>query len=91
MNSASNSQTTSPFDLQPLSVAENCWMIGFRNPASLLQCNTYLRIFAGPRHGTSVCIDPGSQFDAATIDANLSSLTGEDGWITSRSTTRIPT
>jgi glyoxylase-like metal-dependent hydrolase (beta-lactamase superfamily II) len=64
---------------QPLLVAENCWMIGHRNPASLLQCNTYLRVFAGPRHGTSFCIDPGSQFDAAAIEANLKLLAGEDG------------
>ena len=44
-------------------LAENCWMVSSRNPAALLQCNTYLRIFSGPRHGTSLCIDPGSNFD----------------------------
>ena len=66
-------------EAQPLLVAENCWMIGCRNPAALLQCNTYLRIFSGPRHGTSICIDPGSQFDWSGIEANLRSLTGDSG------------
>jgi len=64
---------------QPLIVAQNCWMIGYRNPASLLQCNTYLRIFSGPRHGISFCIDPGSQFDVSIIEANVSALTGHSG------------
>lgn len=32
-----------PIAPQPLQVAERCWMIGYRNPTSLLQCNTYLR------------------------------------------------
>ena len=64
---------------QPLIVAEDCWMVGYRNPASLLQCNTYLRIFSGPRQGISFCIDPGSQFDASVIEANVSTLTGDSG------------
>ncbi len=63
----------------PLPIAERCWMIGYRNPQSLLQCNTYLRIFPGPRHGTSICIDPGSQFDAAVIESNINDLTGNGG------------
>jgi flavorubredoxin len=54
-------------------------MIGYRNPTSLLQCNTYLRIFPGSRHGTSICIDPGSQFDAAVIEAHIKDLTGYSG------------
>jgi flavorubredoxin len=62
-----------------LPIAERCWMIGYRNPQSLLQCNTYLRIFPGARHGTSVCIDPGSQFDSAVIEANIKDLTGNSG------------
>lgn len=65
--------------VEPLRVAENCWMVGYRNPAALLQCNTYLRIFSGPRQGTSICIDPGSQFDWCAIEANLRSLTGDSG------------
>lgn len=62
-----------------LPIAERCWMIGYRNPQSLLQCNTYLRIFPGARHGTSVCIDPGSQLDSAVIEANIRDLTGSSG------------
>ena len=46
---------------------------------SLLQCNTYLRLFPNARQGTSICIDPGSQFDAPVIDANLNSLIGGGG------------
>src|SRR5262245_17843248 len=54
-------------------------MVSHRNPASLLQCNTYLRIFPGARHGTSICIDPGSQFDARAIESNIRDLTGSSG------------
>ena len=79
MNAAIISDAIRPAEAQPLTVVYNCWMIGFRNPASMLQCNTYLRVFAGPRQGTSICIDPGSQFDASTIEANLNALTGGDG------------
>ena len=63
---------------QPLEVAEQCWMIGYRNPSSLLQCNTYLRQFAGSGHTTSVCVDPGSQLDRPNIEANLKVLLGDD-------------
>lgn len=68
-----------PAEATPLRVAENCWMVGYRNPSSLLQCNTYLRRFPGPRYGTSICIDPGSQFDSEIIRANLHSLAGDGG------------
>lgn len=64
---------------QPLNVAERCWMISSRDPGSLLQCNTYLRIFPGPRQGTCVCIDPGSRLDAPAIEANIRDLTGGSG------------
>jgi serine/threonine-protein kinase len=60
----------------PLQVAPNCWLVGHRNPASLLQCNTYLRIFdeGRPFH---VCADPGSQFDFAVIEGNVRRLIGD--------------
>jgi glyoxylase-like metal-dependent hydrolase (beta-lactamase superfamily II) len=64
---------------QPLEVAERCWMIGNRNPSSLLQCNTYLRQFPGSGHGTTVCVDPGSRCDWPVIAANLSELLGDGG------------
>ena len=63
---------------QPLEVAERCWMIGNRNPSSLLQCNTYLRQFAGSGQNTSVCVDPGSQLDRPVIESNLGLLLGDD-------------
>ena len=62
-----------------LPIAERCWMISSRDPESLLQCNTYLRIFPGHRHGTCVCIDPGSRLDAPAIEANIHDLTGGSG------------
>jgi serine/threonine-protein kinase len=62
-----------------MQVAERCWMVGYRNPQSLLQCNTYLRIFPGARQGTSICIDPGSQFDATVVESNIRELTGNSG------------
>jgi len=66
-------------EAQPLRVAEDCWMISDRNPELLLQCNTYLRIFPGPRHGTSICIDPGSQYHWTAVEANIRSLTDNSG------------
>ena len=79
MSRSSTPYPDRPHTGQPLSVAENCWMIGYRNPGSLLQCNTYLRQFPGARHGTNICVDPGSQLDSAVIDANLAALTGDVG------------
>lgn len=79
MSRLSPSPTDRPHAAQPLSVAESCWMVGYRNPTSLLQCNTYLRQFPGARQGTSICIDPGSQFDSAVIESNLQTLTGDAG------------
>ena len=79
MLNSSPSPPSGVLEAQPHPVAERCWMIGYRNPASLLQCNTYLRIFPGARHGTSICIDPGSQFDSAVIEANIKDLTGNSG------------
>lgn len=69
------SPATSPFASQPLQIAANCWMVGHRNPASLLQCNTYLRIFDEASRPYRVCIDPGSQLDYPVIEANLRQLT----------------
>jgi glyoxylase-like metal-dependent hydrolase (beta-lactamase superfamily II) len=77
--SPSSQQRPKAIDAKPLPVAERCWMIGHRNPASLLQCNTYLRIFPGARHGTSICVDPGSQFDATVVESNIQDLTGGSG------------
>lgn len=79
MNTSSNASGIHRSASQPLIVAKDCWMIGYRNPASMLQCNTYLRIFSGPRQGIGFCVDPGSQFDAAVVEANLNALTGDEG------------
>lgn len=45
-------------------------MVGYRNPAALLQCNTYLRRFGGSRQ-INVVIDPGSQVDGDVVERNL--------------------
>jgi serine/threonine-protein kinase len=51
-------------------------MVGHRNPHSLLQCNTYLRIFdqGAPLH---VCADPGSQIDFPVLQENIRRLIGD--------------
>jgi serine/threonine-protein kinase len=54
-------------------------MVGRRNPASLLQCNTYLRSFDTGRAPVNVCLDPGSRFDFESIQANLVQLVGDLG------------
>jgi Uncharacterized flavoproteins len=77
MSGTDESAQHQPLHVQPLEVADRCWMIGHRNPSSLLQCNTYLRQFADSGHSTSLCVDPGSQFDRAVIEANLSTLLGD--------------
>jgi serine/threonine-protein kinase len=51
--------------------------VGHRNPASLLQCNTYLRILNGRESSVRVCIDPGSQFDYSVVEANIQQLIGD--------------
>lgn len=65
-------------DLSKIPVVEDCYMIGRRNPDSLLQCNTYLRTFKTPRSSPIYwCIDPGSQIDYAEVKKNLLSHIGE--------------
>ena len=63
----------------PLEVRPGCSMVGYRNPNSLLQCNTYVRTFEGGASPVHVCVDPGSQFDYATIEANIVQLIGDVG------------
>jgi glyoxylase-like metal-dependent hydrolase (beta-lactamase superfamily II) len=59
---------TMPTDMQ---VAEGCYMIGRRNPDSVLQCNTYLRTFHGGGTDFHWCVDPGSMMDYSVIRTNL--------------------
>ncbi len=65
---------TTPSDMQ---VAENCCMIGRRNPGSMLQCNTYLRTFRGGGTTYHWCVDPGSLMDYDVVRANLLQRIGE--------------
>ena len=58
-------------------VAENCFMIGRRNPDSLLQCNTYLRSFTGGGETLHWCVDPGSQIDYPVVREQLLGHIGE--------------
>jgi glyoxylase-like metal-dependent hydrolase (beta-lactamase superfamily II) len=51
-------------------------MVGYRNPASLLQCNTYLRRFGESGSTYNLCIDPGSQLDLSVIESNIGKLVG---------------
>jgi serine/threonine-protein kinase len=55
-----------------LAVTEGIYMVGRRNPDTLLQCNTYLRQFRGGRGGPLYwCIDPGSRLDYPVVRDNL--------------------
>jgi eukaryotic-like serine/threonine-protein kinase len=51
-------------------VGEGCWLVGHRNPDSLLQCNTYLRTFDGDKT-IRWCVDPGSQIDYPVVRRKL--------------------
>jgi eukaryotic-like serine/threonine-protein kinase len=60
-----------------LQIAEACYMIGRRNPETLLQCNTYLRTFDGGGTGKlNWCADPGSLMDFEVVRSNLLSVVG---------------
>jgi serine/threonine-protein kinase len=61
----------------PLEVRDGCWMVGRRNPVSLLQCNTYVRRFGAGRSPVHFCIDPGSRADFPVIQRNISRLVGD--------------
>ena len=65
----------------PLDIAPNSWMVGYRNPEALLQCNTYVRRLEHGSSRVNVCIDPGSQFDSPVIEENTTQLTGGLGEI----------
>ncbi|MGB6044433.1 MAG: hypothetical protein WBF93_14845, partial [Pirellulales bacterium] len=60
----------------PLPVAPDCWMVGYRNPQALLQCNTYIRTFQDRGSPLHVCVDPGSQVDYPSIERNVTQLIG---------------
>jgi serine/threonine-protein kinase len=61
----------------PLEVLPQCWMVGHRNPDSLLQCNTYVRTFDSDNSPVHVCVDPGSQFDFPVVEANIARVVGD--------------
>ncbi len=61
----------------PLEVADNCWMVGHRNPETMLQCNTYVRTFEQFGSKRNVVIDPGSQLDYSVVEANVAQLVGD--------------
>ncbi len=59
-------------------IAEGCFMVGRRNPHSLLQCNTYLRRFEWSGHSPVFwCVDPGSQLDYQAVRSHLLDHVGE--------------
>lgn len=66
-----------PVTPNPLEVAPQCWMVGHRNPDSLLQCNTYLRTFDQGGSPLRLCIDPGSRLDYPVVAENLRALVGD--------------
>lgn len=70
---------SAPSSAGPLEVSPTCWMVGARNPTSLLQCNTYIRTFDSGSTRLPVCLDPGSQFDYPVIESNIRQLLGDMG------------
>lgn len=58
-------------------IAEDCFMVGRRDPASILQCNTYLRTFRGRGSPMHWCVDPGSRIDYSDIRLHLLDHIGE--------------
>lgn len=70
-------QPAAPLAARPLEVTANCWLVGHRNAESLLQCNTYLRVFDDGGPPLRVCVDPGSRLDFPQVSANLRALVGD--------------
>jgi serine/threonine-protein kinase len=66
-------------DTEPWEVRPGCHAVGRRNPASLLQCNTYVRSFDAGRSTVNVCIDPGSRTDWPVVAAKINQLVGDVG------------
>jgi serine/threonine-protein kinase len=65
-------------DQPEMQVVEDCHMIGWRNPDSVLQCNTYLRTFrGGGAPALHWCVDPGSRLDYSVVRDNLLRHVGE--------------
>jgi glyoxylase-like metal-dependent hydrolase (beta-lactamase superfamily II) len=52
-------------------IRDVCFMVGRRDPDSLLQCNTYLRTFHAPGSPKHWCVDPGSRLDYPEIRRHL--------------------
>lgn len=52
-------------------IKEGCFMVGHRNPMTLLQCNTFLRSFGQGKRSFNWCVDPGSQIDFPHIRKHL--------------------
>jgi len=61
----------------PTEIRPGCWMVGHRNPHSLLQCNTYLRELTDGNAKRRICIDPGSQFDFPVVESNIKQVIGD--------------
>ncbi len=58
-------------------VGQHCWLVGRRNPASMLQCNTYLCTLGEGTSQRRICVDPGSQYDFPVINSNIQRLIGD--------------
>lgn len=58
-------------NIEPSQVVEGCFLVGHRNPDSILQCNTYLRTFQNGSQKTHWCVDPGSELDYPVVKENL--------------------
>lgn len=55
-----------------MKVTDGCYMVGRRNPKSLLQCNTYLRSFIRDgKKDFQWLVDPGSQIDYSVVRENV--------------------
>jgi serine/threonine-protein kinase len=66
-----------PIPRWKIPVAEGCYMVGHRDPDSLLQCNTYLRTFTDNGKPFHWCVDPGSCLDYPQVRSNLRDHVGE--------------
>ena len=71
-----NVETLSNFD-NAIEIAEDTYWVSHRNPQSLLQLNSYLRVFKGNGRTVNLLVDPGALEYFPVISGKVSKIAGD--------------
>lgn len=69
-------ETLTNFD-NVIEIAEDTYWVSYRNPKSLLQLNTYLRVFKGNGRAVNLLVDPGALEYFPTVSAKVGKVAGD--------------